>query len=241
CEAQVMALAAMVEETRRETGTGALPLEDAVDIARANGLITAERVDQSTGEVKPVSLSTIRRVMRRHYVHKAQLETSTPAARLSSPHPNYLWQIDASISAQYYLAEDGMRPMPKAEFYRGKPQNFERISARRLWRYVTSDHASGCFEIFYVLGAESAANLTSALIHTMTHRPAGTMHGVPKYLMADPGSAVTSSTTRNLLNALGVELIINEVGNARAKGQVENAHYLVETHFEARLALTAPM
>src|SRR5690606_1726098 len=87
CEAQVMALAAMVEETRRETGTGALPLEDAVDIARANGLITAERVDQSTGEVKPVSLSTIRRVMRRHYVHKAQLETSTPAARLSSPHP----------------------------------------------------------------------------------------------------------------------------------------------------------
>src|SRR5690606_4793341 len=52
---------------------------------------------------------------------------------------------------------------------------------------------------------------------------------------------VTSSTTRNLLDALGIELIINEVSNARAKGQVENAHYIIETHFEARLALQAPM
>lgn len=241
CEEEVKVLAAIVEETRRKTNTGALPLEEAVEIARANDIIKAERVDQATGEVKQVSLSTIRRAMRRHYVHKQQLEAASPAARLSSPHPNYLWQVDASICRQYYLADDGMRPMPKREFYRGKPQNFERISHRRLWRYAITDHASGAIEPFYVLGAESAANLTSALIYVMTRRPGGTMHGVPKYLMADPGSAVTSSTTRNLLDALGIELIINEVSNARAKGQVENAHSLIETHFEARLALQAPM
>lgn len=240
-EDEAKVLAAIVEETRRETGTGALPLEEAVDIARANEIIRAERIDRATGEVKPVSISTIRRALRRHYVHKQQLEAASPAARLSSPHPNYLWQIDASICRQYYLAEEGMRPMPKREFYRGKPQNFDRIAHRRLWRYVITDHTSGALEIFYVLGAESAANLTSALIYTMTRRPEGTMHGVPIRLMADPGSAVTSSTTRNLMNALGIELIINEVGNARAKGQVENAHYIVETHFEARLALQAPM
>jgi len=233
-------LAAILEETRRETGTGALPLADTVAIASANGLVP-QRVDEATGEIRPVSLSTIRRQMRRHYVHQAQLATSTPAARLSSPHPNYLWQVDASISTQYYLAEEGMRAMPKAEFYRGKPQNFERISKRRLWRYCITDHASGAIELFYVLGAESAANLASALIHTMTRREGGTMHGVPKRLMTDPGSAMTASPTRNLLDALGIELMINEVGNARAKGQVENAHYLVERHFEARLALQAPM
>lgn len=240
-EAEVKALAMIVEETRRETGTGALPLESAVAVARANGLVTAGRVDVETGECRPVSLSTIRRAMRKHFVHEAQLATTTPAARLSSPHPNYLWQIDASISAQYYLGDDGVRPMPKGEFYGGKPQNFERIARQRLWRYVITDHASGCFEVFYVLGAESAANLNAALIHAMTRRPIGTMHGVPQRLMADPGSATTASTTRNLLNALGVKLIINEVGNARAKGQVENAHYLVEQHFEARLALQAPL
>lgn len=236
---QVKALAALVEETRRETGTGALPLQDAVAIAQANGILT-ERVDEATGELRPMSLSTIRRVMRKHFVHRAQLSASTAASRLSSPHPNYLWQVDASISTQYYLAEDGIKPMPKEQFYSGKPQNFERIARQRLWRYCITDHASGCIELFYVLGSESAANLTAALIHTMTRRPLSTMHGVPHRLMADPGSAVTASTTRNLLAALGVKLIINQVGNARAKGQVENAHYLVETHFEARLALQAP-
>jgi hypothetical protein len=238
---EAMALAALREETRRQTGTGVLPMQDAVEIARTNGIIAATRVDTATGEIKPVSLSTVRRALRKHYVHESQLAASSPAARLSSPHPNYLWQIDASISSQYYLADDGLKPMPKAEFYSGKPQNFERISRSRLWRYVTSDHASGAFEVFYVLGAESAANLTSALLHAMTRRPGCTMHGVPQRLMADPGSAVISSTTRNLTDALGIELIINEVGNARAKGQVENAHYIVETHFEARLALNARM
>ena len=179
--------------------------------------------------------------MRKHYVARAQLELETPAARLSSPHPNYLWQVDASISSQYYLAGDGLHAMPKGEFYDGKPQNFARIEKQRLWRYVVTDHASGCFEVFYVLGAESAANLTASLIHAMSYRPDGTMHGVPKLLMADPGSATKASPTRNLCDALGIEVIINQVGNARAKGQVEQAHYLVETHFEARLALHAPV
>lgn len=234
---EAQAIATLVEETRRETGTGALPLEDAVAIARSNGLVTAERFDRQTGEIVPVGLSTIRRALRRHFVHPKQLAAPSAAGRLSSPHPNYLWQVDASISTQYYLADDGVQPMPKSEFYSGKPQNFERIARRRLWRYVLTDHASGCIELFYVLGSETSANLAAALIHAMTRRPRGTMHGVPQRLMADPGSAVTASATANLCAALGIELMINQVGNARAKGQVENAHYLVETHFEARLAL----
>lgn len=238
-EAQTIAM--LVEESRRKTGTGALPLEDAVSIARSNGLISASRLDTGTGELKAVSLPTIRRALRRSFVHPKQLSAPTAAARLSSPHPNYLWQIDASISSQYYLADEGLKPMPAAEFYSGKPQNFERIARQRLWRYVLTDHASGCIELFYVLGAESSANLASALIHTMSRRPLGTMHGVPQRLMTDPGSAVTASATANLTAALGTELLINEPGNARGKGQVENAHYLVETHFEARLALQAPV
>lgn len=234
-------IAALVEETRRLTGTGALPVEDAVDILRANGKIDAARVDESTGEVLFLSTSAICRAIRQYGLHRDQLAAPTPAARLSSPHPNYLWQSDASISRQFYLADSGTEVMTQREFYRGKPQNFQRISDRRLWRYVTTDHASGCIEIFYVLGAESSANLISALIHTMTQRPDGTMHGIPKYLMLDPGSAVTAGTTANFLAATGIEAIINEVGNARAKGQVENAHYIVETHFEAALKLRAPV
>lgn len=238
-EREVQQIAAVVEETRRKTGTGALPLEEALKVARANGLAAAERLDKATGELKPASLSTVRRAMRTHFVHRRQLEVATPAARLSSPHPNYLWQVDASICTQYYLADEGLKPLPAGEFYKNKPQNIAKTEKQRLWRYVITDHASGCLEVFYVLGAESAANLSASLIHAMTCRPLGTMHGVPQMLMMDPGSASTSSQVRNLLAPLGIKPMINEVGNARAKGQVEGAHYLVETHFEARLALRA--
>lgn len=238
---EAVKIAALVEETRRLTGSGTLPVEQAVDILRANGRVEAARVDGNTGEWQPLSTSSICRALRHYGLHRETLSAPSPAARLSSPHPNYLWQIDASVSRQFYLADDGTRVMPKAEFYRGKPGNFQKIADRRLWRYVVTDHASGCIEVFYVLGAESSANMLASLMHTMTQRVDGTMHGIPRMLMMDPGSAVTAGSTRNFLSACGIEPIINEVGNARAKGQVENAHYLVETHFEAALKLRAPV
>jgi transposase InsO family protein len=234
-------IAALVEETRRQNGRGTLPIEEAIKILRTNDRIEAARVDKTTGEWRELSTSAICRAIRAYGFHPDQLSAPTPAARLSSPHPNHLWQTDASVSRQFYLGDSGMEVMLKREFYRGKPQNFQRIADRRLWRYVTTDHASGAIEVLYVQGAESSANLLTALIHAMTHRADGTMHGIPKYLMVDPGSAMTAATTRNFLAATGIELIINEVGNARAKGQVENAHYIVETHFEAALKLNEPV
>lgn len=234
-------IAALVEETRRLTGTGALTIEESVEILRSNGRIEAARIDKGTGEWSPLSTSAICRAIRHYGFHRAALCAPSPAARLSSPHPNYLWQIDASVSRQFYLADDGTQVMDKIRFYRGKPQNFGKIADRRLWRYVVTDHASGCIELFYVLGAESSSNLLTAFIHAMTQRPDGTMHGIPKMVMMDPGSAVTAGTTRNFIYACGSELIVNGVGNARAKGQVENANYLAERHFEAPLKLRAPV
>ena len=239
--AEAAAIAALVEETRRLTGTGTLPVEDAVDILRANGRIEAARIDKATGEWRPLSTSAICKAIRAYGFHRDQLAAPPPAARLASRHPNHLWQIDASVSRQFYLADDGTQVMDKRAFYRGKPGNFAKIADRRLWRYAITDHATACIEVFYVLGAESSANLLSALIHAMTRRENGTMHGIPKLLMMDPGSAVTAATTRNFVRACGIDLIVNEVGNARAKGQVENANYLIETHFEAMLKTRAPV
>lgn len=238
---EAVTIAALVEETRRLTRTGALKVEEAVDILRANGRIEAARIDQGTGEYLPLSTSAICRALRHYGLHRDQLAAPTPAARLSSPHPNHLWQIDASISRQFYLAKDGTREMSRVAFYRGKPGNFAKIADQRLWRYVITDHASGALELFYVLGAESSVNMLAALMHAMTQRANGTLHGIPKLLMMDPGSAGVATSSANFLSACGIEPIVNEVGNARAKGQVENAHYLVETHFEAALKLRAPV
>jgi hypothetical protein len=238
---EALTIAALIEETRRLTGSGALPLEDAVEHLRRSGKILAGRIDEATGEFKPLSLSAIRNALRQHRVHPDQLAAPTPAAALSSPHPNWCWQIDASVSRQFYLAEDGARVMAQAEFYRGKPQNFAKINDRRLWRYLITDHASGYMDGLYVLGSETTANLLDALIHVMCERPGAAMHGKPKHVMTDPGSPMTSGPTRNFCDAIDIELIINKTGNARAKGQVENAHWLVEQHFEAPLKLQAPV
>ncbi len=53
--------------------------------------------------------------------------------------------------------------------------------------------------------------------------------------MLDPGAANKSHLFKQLCDRLQVKLQINKPGNARAKGQVENAHNLIERHFEGRL------
>lgn len=237
---EAVQISALIEVSRRETRTGALTIADAVKALRDQGLILAGRLDESTGEFFPLGLSAISRALRHYRLHPDQLAVPTPATRLSSPHPNWCWQIDASVSRQFYLANDGAKLMPQNEFYRGKPKNFEKIADKRLWRYAITDHASGYIEVMYVLGSESSANLLAALIYTMTHRPDGCMHGVPCILMSD-GGALNAAATFNFLAALGVRPQVNEAGNARAKGQVENAHNLIERHFEAPLKLQAPV
>lgn len=205
---------------------------------RANGKIRAEVLDKKTGELKPMSESAISRALYQHGQHPKQLLAPAPAISLSSKHPNHVWQIDASLSTQFYLDDDGARTINPAEYYDGKPANLKKIERKRLWRYVITDHTSGTIYVQYVLGAESAENICHVLISAMVKRGEhDPFHGVPFMIMTDPGAAMTSAMFRNLCQALGIELIINEVGNARAKGQVEQAHNIVECEFESGLKL----
>ena len=232
---------AMVRETTRQTGTGAMTVMDAVNTLRANGHIEAARIDKATGEWKPYSESVIRKALRGFGYSLDVMTAPSPTTRLSSPHPNWCWQIDASVSRQFYLADSSAEVMDKAVYYRGKPGNFTKIAERRIWRYCVTDHCSGCIEVFYVQGAESGANVIASLIHAMTRRAGGTMHGVPRFLMTDPGSGMIAAPVKNFLAALGVEHLPHAQGAANVTGQVENAHYLVERHFEALLKLQSPV
>jgi hypothetical protein len=236
---EALLIAATVEETRRLTGTGELPLEEAVRILRSNGKILAGQVDKETGEYAPLSVSAIRRALTHYNCHPAQLAQPSAAVELASEHPNHYWQIDASISRQFYLADSGTEVMPRAVYYRGKPKNFESINDRRLIRYDVVDHCTGHIRLFYVLRAESALNVVSALIHAMTPAEGIAMHGVPRILGLDLGS--TSATVQNFCDALGVELRPHAQGNARALGSAERGHDLIETLFEAALKLRAPV
>lgn len=235
---EALLIAATVEETRRLTGTGEIPLECAVDALRKAGKINAGRVDRATGEFIPLSLSAIRRGLAQHHCHPEQLAQPSASQELASEHPNHYWQIDASISRQFYLTDGGAEVMPRAVYYRGKPGNFQSINDRRIVRYAIVDHCTGAFRLFYVLRSESTQAVISALIHAMTPAP-GLMHGLPRLVGMDKGTY--SATVERFLGALGVEVYAHAAGNARATGAVETLHNIIETHFEAALKLREPV
>jgi len=237
--AEAELVSALLMESHRRNGKRLMSVDRAVDILRANGMIRAEAVDAATGEISLLSTSAIARALKVYGLHPDTLSRPAAAISLASRHPNHVWQIDASLCVLYYLKrESGLRAMDATEFYKNKPGNIDRIENERVWRYAITDHASGHIYVEYVLGAESGENLATVFINAIQRRPEEPVHGVPLIVMLDPGSANTGALFKNLCRALQVRVIINQVGNPRAKGQVEKAHDLIEKSFESRLKLT---
>lgn len=234
--AEARIVSAYLMEQYRANNKKLASVENAVTVLREDGRIRAEAVD-ADGVLRPLSVSAITRALRRYGLHPEQLRRPAPAQEQRSLHPNDVWMIDASISTLFYVPEGGVADMSPAEFYKNKPGNFEKIKRQRLTRYVVTDHCSGAIFVHYVAGGESIANLAEAFLACVAQRPQQQMYGVPFHLVVDPGSADTGAF-RNLLRRLLVKLIVNAVGNPRAKGQVENAHNLVETSFESGFKLT---
>lgn len=235
--------AALMASLRKSATKRLLSIDDAVDTMRANGEIRCERIDPDTGEVFQLSTSTIIRALRTYRLHPDQLLRPAPAVELSSPHPNYAWQIDASLCVLYYLnartaQESGLQVMEYDRFYKNKPANVKRIENDRVWSYETTDHNSGAIFVNYVLGAESSVNLAESFIKAICQRPGDPIHGVPYYLMMDPGSAPTSGSIANLARRLQVKILVHKSGNARATGQVECARNIIERSFETTLRFT---
>lgn len=238
---EALTLSTALIESARRNEKRLYSLEDAVEALRSSGMIRAEAVDPVSGEIRPLSISAIARALRAYRLHPDQLLAPAPAVQLVSRHPNHVWQIDASLCVLYYLqasakARSGLQVMDHAEFYKNKPRNLARIAAERVWSYEITDHASGWIYVQYVLGAESGENLCSVLIDALQERGGADMlHGVPRILMMDPGSANTSAMARNLCKALGIQMLVHAPGAARVTGQVENARNLIERKFEAGL------
>lgn len=244
---EAMIISAALMESTRKNGKRLYSVEDAVDMLRSNGKILAGSIDEH-GEFTPLSVSAIVRAMRSYGVHPDQLNAPAPAQQLASLHPNHVWQIDASLCVLYYLkngqktgSRAGLQVMRHDVFYKNKPKNLAKISQDRVWSYEITDHATGWIYVEYVMGAESSENLCNTLINAMQERttPGDILHGVPKILYMDPGSAPKATMTANLCQALGIEVLIHAPGQARATGSVEKARDIIERSFEPGLAFTA--
>ena len=238
-DAQLLSAALM--EGYRANDKAIHSLKLALQRLRANRPGFACVVDAQTGELLPLSDSACARALRTYSLHPEQLRQPAPVTQLASDHPNDVWQIDASISTLFYVPgerQSGLQDMAPGVFYKNKPENFEKIKRQRLTRYVLTDHCSGAIFVHYVAGGESTVNMAESFLRAIQPRPQQQMHGVPFHLMMDPGSAGVGGAFGNLMRRLQVTTVVNQAGNARAKGQVENAHNLVETNFESGFKFT---
>lgn len=209
--------------SRRDNEKKLMTVEGALDMLRASGQLTSA-----------LSAGRVGTLLREHFLHPDQMAQQEPATEMRSLHPNHVWQLDASVCVLYYLKSGQLQAMNRDEFYRNKPQNLARVAADLCNRYTISDHYSGAFKCRYLLGGESAANLVDFWIYATVKQEHSPMHGAPAIVMLDPGAANKGALFANLAKRMGVRVIINQVGNARAKGQVEKTHDLIERHFEGR-------
>lgn len=234
-------ISAYMVESARKNEKRLASVKSTLEVLRSNGLVRAETVDKTTGEVREMSVDAVGRALYMYRLHPEQLSKPTAKMTLASLHPNHVWQIDPSLCVLYYLPTkkgEALQVMSEKEFYKNKPENIIRVEKERVWRYVISDHTSGWIYIHYVPGAETGKNLVDSFIAATQKRHAtDPVHGIPSMVMVDPGSANTGAVFKNLCAALNITLQINTPNTPWAKGQVEKANDTVECEFEHRIKM----
>lgn len=215
-------IAASSQQSVRANGIATKPLCVAMNIAHQNGL---------TVNVSASRVASLLRAQRLDVKTQAQARNHQ---RLRSLHPNHVHQIDPSLCLVYYLG-GRQHIMDAVQFNKNKPASLDKVRLK-VWRYTRYDHASRTIDVRYFEAAgENQASLFEFLLWTWGRQDGRVSYGVPKLLLWDKGSAMTSHAICRLLDALGVEHRTHATGHAWAKGGVENANWIVERHFESRL------
>jgi hypothetical protein len=222
------AVGEMVKQGIRKNGKATLPVNVARSILEARGLDI------------PVGDSRLRELLRENHLSVADSKVPTPHQNMRTEYPNQVHFADPSVCLIYF-APGGKQDASKMhiigddELYKNK--NFLE-GKMKCWRYVLTDHYSGCLCIrYYAAMGETAANMYDFLLYAWGQKSSNVnmFHGIPELLIWDCGTANIARATTNALKAFGVKTLPHLPGNPRAKGQVENGNNLVETQFESRL------
>jgi transposase InsO family protein len=229
----------LLKTATRANGKRILSINTVAEVLEADG--HGCMINQATGEVTMPSPATLSRAMAAYGCHPNQTRRGSPAISLRSLHPNYCWQMDASVCVLFYLPRGEVKILREDVFYKNKPQNLEKADRARVIRWIAVDHYSHAFFARYTLGSEDAKNALAVLIEAMCLREneADIFHGVPDILYVDKGSAFIAEMTKAFCGRLGIRLIDHAPGNPRAKGGVEVAHRVTEHQFESRLRFLA--
>lgn len=208
----------------RKNGKATMHTPNARSLLAGNGLTFA------------VSNSRINQLLRERQMDLATQQQPKAHVSLRSLHPNHVHQVDPSLCLLYYSPDGKQRVLRDDEIYKNKPAWVEKVGNLKCWRYVLTDHYSGTIMVrYYQARGETQENLYDFLLWCWGRLEGRPFHGVPKMLVADKCSVNTAGPMRNAMQSMGVEMYTHKAKNARAKGQVEGANNIVETHFESRL------
>ena len=220
-------VAAVIKHGLRKNGKSTMP----VNVARS--LLLSNGVDI------PVENSRLRELLRKNTLSIENAKAPSPHARMQSLYPNHVHFVDPSLSLLYFAPGGKQHIIRDDEVYKNKPF-LEGKENLKCWRYVLTDHFSASICVrYYAAKGENAVNMYDFLLYAWGQKenPAYLFHGIPEILSWDKGSGNINKMTTNALSALRVKTETHEAGNPRAKGQVEEANNLVETHFECLLKL----
>jgi len=220
-------VAAVIKHGLRKNGKSTMP----ANVARA--LLLGNGVDI------PVENSRLRELLRKNTMSIKNAKVPSPHARMRSLYPNHVHFVDPSVSLFYFAPGGKQHILRDDEVYKNKPF-LEGKEDLKCWRYVLTDHFSDSICVrYYAAKGENAANMYDFLLYAWGQKanPAYLFHGIPELLFWDKGSGNINKMTTNALAALRVKTLTHKAGNPRAKGQVEEANNLVETHFECLLRL----
>lgn len=226
-ESTLKLIAAMMLNSVRGNG------KQTMDIPTARQILLAQGVEI------PVCDSRIAVLLKEKGYDIQGMKAAEPCIRMRSLHPNHVHQVDPSLCLLYYSPDGKQHLIRDEEAYKNKPfmQGKEKM---KLWRYVMVDHYSGTIcHRYYQTEGENMLTLWEFLQYGwgIKENERAVFHGLPEILVCDKGSANTSGAIANALRSLRVQLIPHTVGNARAKGSVEDANNLIEKLFESRLKL----
>jgi transposase InsO family protein len=223
--AEAMVIGGILFRSIRDNGKRTLPVDLALSMARANGLVKSALSD-----------SRVLRLLREYGYHPDQMARATMHSRQRALFPNHTWAMDFSVCVLYRLHSGSLAVMERAEFNERKPRNLARIEDDRILRAVIVDVYSRSLYVDYLPGYETAENMAEALIGCMVQRGDEPFYGVPFQLMLDRGAANTAGMVKMMLEALGIKSVDHLPGNPRANGPAEKMQDVTERRIEGRFA-----
>lgn len=202
----------------------------------------------------PVSYERVCTLLRNMQLDRKSLTTATPFVRLDSLHVNHVHLFDITNCLQWHLEKGhGMNEEDISKWlYPNKvlEEARKRDMKPKLLRYVMIDHKSRAFyfQYFYTSGerAENGAEffynawadkrpLIEKTLGIADYDGMYQFSGIPKIIYTDGGPIFKDTAIKNLMAALGIEVLIHKTHNPRAKGMVERHMKIIGDNFESNL------